>query len=1522
MTNEHLRHFRNIMITLSLITVILIPIEAHSRRDASTFIDEKPLGRAPVTTITVTDEIIRGDVNRLGINIAGRSRWGESLTALKNLLSNPGFEPSYFSSNILLRSDGSNSTAVMQDFWEESWNDDAGGTGQPDGFWNDGEYEFVYGGAKGHNGTIVDFNYTEDGPGTSRPTFKLDHPVPAVADHDVMIVRKKFDSNYLLSINASPAGPWSVGGDGDIYFDESENRPGTPGEQSMRIGRDTRLAYYMDTYYRDGDVTCGKGVIVKGDWNISLWARAEDPGDRVHVELFREGVWPPFASRTFTLSTDWRRYTVNFTVPEGLDPDKDYTQGDFRGALDLIVESRNRGNGGRIWLDDAHFGRRNHTNPTIFSDVVVSRLRQLDPGILRGWYGQLGISLEEFTDPSAGRRNQGYRIGSRKAGPLSYSMHEFFELAREVNSSVWLVLPPILSPEELSDIIDYIAGPVSTQYGAKRAALGQHEPWTDVFDMVRLEFGNELWGAGTSSDPFGGASLNGGVRLGSIAGDRFALMRQNPHFDPDRIKLVIGGQSGYSGRQAEIEASSEAHDCTALAPYYYGSIPNHTSTEEIFGALYALPTEYAARGAFREGVDNIVSGGHDTEPAIYEINFHTTHGTDPPERTRNDVVAGQGGGISLSYTMLTYLKHLGIRDQAAFSSWQYSYRYSTDPSEYVKLWGMLRDLDRTRNRRPTWLSVEVANKAMFGDMVRTVHSDDEPRWVQQPVNGISEQMSVSYVQSFSFREDGNGSIILYNLHRTYGQEVRLDIEINPGSRAERYVLASSDIYDHNEGTNENVTITGDVLDDFSHNTTLTLPPHSITVLTWRDNLPPEADFTYGPASPDVDELVSFTSFFSDDDGHVDNWTWDFGDGSGQTHDRNATHRYADHGNHTVTLRVRDDGGTAISIEKNITVRNAPPVCLAMEDVEDYEDRYLLFSGHGNDTPSDRYGLLYRWDFGDGNYTSWQENAMAGHNYAQQGAYGATLTVIDDGGLQDSDTVNVTIINHPPGVTIEPRLNKSILLEDEIMRFSGTGDDSPSDLHSLRYRWDFGDGNVSSWKTDGDGNHSYSRSGQYRARLRVRDNDNSTVEASIDILVENVPPSGSFTPGNSWYWEDEEIVMEAVDVRDTPSDLPSLNLTWLADGAPIGFGGNVSFTVARSGLYLLSLNITDDDEAFSNSSHPLHIQNALPKAVFTVSALEIAEGESVLLDAGNTTDTRSDMESLNYTWTSLGSHLGYGRRIEQRFSKKGTYPVMLTVIDDDGGSDTNQVVITVVEMNSSADVGTREKGIGASTWYLIIFITAVAALLVVGIMLFHYNRKREGRRAPKISSDGPMVAGVGERRRKKKEMHDKFKVEAETETEVEGRVETKVAEGWIEDEDEHELPGVWVEADDKDDWLEDGDEDKDEEGDEDESREEHEWIDAGDDYEEDEWLDAGDEYGGEDEWLDSGDECEEEWDPEEGEGEDVNKDEGYDGDEWLEDWEEEWVEDDGAEWFEITEVEEWTADEYVEEWNMEEWVEEK
>jgi len=176
-----------------------------------------------------------------------------------------------------------------------------------------------------------------------------------------------------------------------------------------------------------------------------------------------------------------------------------------------------------------------------------------------------------------------------------------------------------MSDTEFSDLVDYLSGPVTTAYGAKRASQGQTAPWTDVFDTIYLEFGNEMWGGGDGSDPFGGASVNGGVRLGEIAHDQFGVMRANPNFNETKTKLVIGALNF----QQDIEQNSTNHDYAALSPYF-GNFNTPGTIEDIYGSLFAAPTS-AVIGHMKDRVSAIRNGGNGTLPSIYEINFHTTH---------------------------------------------------------------------------------------------------------------------------------------------------------------------------------------------------------------------------------------------------------------------------------------------------------------------------------------------------------------------------------------------------------------------------------------------------------------------------------------------------------------------------------------------------------------------------------------------------------------------------------------------------------------------------------------------------------------------------------------------------------------------------------------------------------------------------------------------------------------------------------------------------------------------------------
>lgn len=117
-----------------------------------------------------------------------------------------------------------------------------------------------------------------------------------------------------------------------------------------------------------------------------------------------------------------------------------------------------------------------------------------------------------------------------------------------------------------------------------------------------------------------------------------------------------------------------------------------------------------------------------------------------------------------------------------------------------------------------------------------------------------------------------------------------------------------------------------------------------------------------------------------------------------------------YGSDSFTFKVND--GTVDSdpatVSITVTSVNDPPVANAGPDKSALVEETVNFDGSGS---SDLDGSIvsYDWDFGDGSSAT---GVTATHAYSAAGTYTVTLTVTDDGGLQDSDTLTVTVSEAP------------------------------------------------------------------------------------------------------------------------------------------------------------------------------------------------------------------------------------------------------------------------------------------------------------------------------------------------------------------------------------------------------------------------------------------------------------------------------------------------------------------------------
>lgn len=178
---------------------------------------------------------------------------------------------------------------------------------------------------------------------------------------------------------------------------------------------------------------------------------------------------------------------------------------------------------------------------------------------------------------------------------------------------------------------------------------------------------------------------------------------------------------------------------------------------------------------------------------------------------------------------------------------------------------------------------------------------------------------------------------------------------------------------------------------------------------------------------------------------------------------------------------------------NTGKQNRAPVAHAGEDQEVIKEEKVYFDGSGSTDP-DGDELSYSWDFGE---ESTGTGANPSHVYSTEGYYTVNLTVSDDEGLEDSDSILITVIstsgNHGP---IAQAGADQYVETGDTVNFDGSGSSDP-DGDTLSYSWDFDDGSTGSGATP---SHVYNSAGTYKVILTVSDASGLKGNDQINITV--------------------------------------------------------------------------------------------------------------------------------------------------------------------------------------------------------------------------------------------------------------------------------------------------------------------------------------------------------------------------------------------------------------------------------------
>ncbi|MFW9870420.1 MAG: PKD domain-containing protein, partial [Candidatus Thorarchaeota archaeon] len=141
----------------------------------------------------------------------------------------------------------------------------------------------------------------------------------------------------------------------------------------------------------------------------------------------------------------------------------------------------------------------------------------------------------------------------------------------------------------------------------------------------------------------------------------------------------------------------------------------------------------------------------------------------------------------------------------------------------------------------------------------------------------------------------------------------------------------------------------------------------------------------------------------DNDGTIVSYSWVFGDG-GTANTAQPTHTFTQIGRFSVLLTVTDDDGESGFTNVSIMVLNQLPAAEAGEDQSVFTGFTVDFQATPGSTDPDGTIVSYEWNFMDGSNGTGQSTT---HVYGVAGTYYVTLTVTDNDGGKDTDTVVIT-----------------------------------------------------------------------------------------------------------------------------------------------------------------------------------------------------------------------------------------------------------------------------------------------------------------------------------------------------------------------------------------------------------------------------------------------------------------------------------------------------------------------------------
>jgi len=453
----------------------------------------------------------------------------------------------------------------------------------------------------------------------------------------------------------------------------------------------------------------------------------------------------------------------------------------------------------------------------------------------------------------------------------------------------------------------------------------------------------------------------------------------------------------------------------------------------------------------------------------------------------------------------------------------------------------------------------------------------------------------------------------------------------------------------------------------------------------------------GAASTDEGASYALSLFANAPDGAVDSWTIDWGDGVIDTiagSATSATHVYADgDAAHTITASVLEDGQTYAAPTVDVDVLNVAPVLtIGGNATVDEGDAFVL------DLSSVDPGVdtITSWtiDWGDGFVETLSgDPSQATHVFADGVSTASiTATATDEDGTYASNTLNLTVTNVAPVVTIS---GAAQLDEGDVYTLDITTVD-PGDDTISQIVVDWGDGNVETFVgSPTQVTHTYADGvSNVSIVATATDEDGSWDSNTLSVTVNNVAPVLTISGAASV--DEGDLYALALSVSADPGvdTITEIAVDW-GDGTIETFApGTTQATHTHThtyadgdSVYSVTATVTDEDGTYASNALSVDVINVAPSLVIS-GDVTVSEGATYVLSlaASDPGDDTISQWMIDWGDGHVETIAGNQSQVTYVFADgPNTYTISATATDEDGTFSGGSVTVDVLNVAPSVTI---------------------------------------------------------------------------------------------------------------------------------------------------------------------------------------------------------------------------------------------